>query len=99
MSGKHAGEHDESDESAAPRTPEAIEADIVRQREQLADTMDALQRQLDFKTRVQTKVAELRRRATDADGKPKPAVAAGVAGGVVLLVGLVVLKRRRGSHD
>ncbi|GAB2875575.1 DUF3618 domain-containing protein [Nocardioides pacificus] len=92
MSGKHEGEPVE------PGSPEAIEADIARQREQLADTVDALQRQLDFKTRAQDKLAELRRQATDADGKPKPAVSAGVAGAVVLLVGLIVLKRRR-SRD
>lgn len=76
-------------------TADQIEADIVRQREQLADTVDALQARLDVKSRAQDKVRELRRQATTADGKPRPEVAAAAAGVVALIVGLVYLRSRR----
>ena len=58
-----------------PGSPEAIEADIERQREQLAATIDQLHAKLDVKTRVKDGV-------TTADGKPRPdlLVAAVVAG-------------------
>jgi hypothetical protein len=45
-------------------SPEAIEADIERQREELADTVSALQERLDVKTRAKDKAAELKDRAT-----------------------------------
>ena len=75
-------------------TPAEIEADIERQREQLADTVDALQHKLDVTSRTQDKVAHLRDRATTPDGKPRPEVAAGAAAVVALVVGLVVWRRR-----
>lgn len=44
-------------------TPEQIEADIARQREQLAGTINDLQAKLDVKTRAKGKAAELRARS------------------------------------
>lgn len=73
----------------ATRGPAAIEADIIRQREELARTVDALSHKLDVKSRAQHKVADLRAAATTDSGMPRPALlaAAGVAvAGVVLLV-------------
>lgn len=62
------------------QTPEEIEADIARQRAELAGTVTELQAKLDVKTRARRKVDEL----------GGPPVVLGAAGGLVLLV--VVLK-------
>lgn len=66
----------------------ALQSDIERTREELAETVDALAAKLDVKAR-------LRDRATTADGRPEPAllVAGGVA--VALVVVLLVVRRRR----
>lgn len=77
------------------QTPAEIEADIARQREALAGTVDQLQARLDVKARAKAKVAELQDRATDDSGKPTPAVI-GVAVGALLLVGALLYRRR--SH-
>ena len=76
------------------QTPEEIAADIERQRDQLADTVDALQAKLDVKTRAQDAVHGLADRSTTDSGKPRPQVVA-VGVGVVVVVGLVVWRRRR----
>jgi hypothetical protein len=76
-------------------SPEAIEADIERQREELADTVSALQERLDVKTRAKDKAAELKDRATTDTGKPRPEVAAVAAAAIVGVVGLVVWRLRR----
>jgi MYXO-CTERM domain-containing protein len=75
-------------------SPEQLEADIERQREELADTVNQLQAKLDVKARAQGKVAELKDRATTADGKPRPDLAIAALAAVALVVGLVVWRRR-----
>jgi cobalamin biosynthesis Mg chelatase CobN len=76
-------------------SPDAIEADIERQREELADTVSALQDRLDVKSRAKEKASELKERATTDTGKPRPElVAVGVAT-VAGLVGLIVWRSRR----
>lgn len=83
-----------SADSTASRAPEEIEADIEQQREQLAQTVDALSAKLDVKSQAQAKVHDVADRATTADGKPRPEVlAAGAA--VLVAVGLLVWWRRR----
>jgi len=73
-------------------TPDQIEADIARRREELAATVTEIQARLDVKARARAKAAELRGRATTPDGKPTPATAAaGVA--LVVLAGLVLWRR------
>jgi hypothetical protein len=73
-------------------TPEQIEADIARQREELAATVTELQARLDVKARARAKAAELRGRATTSDGKPNPrVVAAAVA--IVVLAGVALWRR------
>ena len=74
---------------------EQLEADIERQREELATTVDALQARLDVKARAKHKVEEVRDRATDDRGRPAPQVVAAAAAVLVATVGLVVLRRRR----
>ena len=72
----------------------AKEREVERNREQLADTVDALQAKLDVKTRAQAKLQETKERATTDDGKPRPAVLAGAAAVVVAVAGLVWWRRR-----
>ena len=76
-------------------SPETIEADIARQRDQLAATVDELHHRLDVKAQAKEKVAQVRDRATTDTGKPRPelAVAIGVA---AALVGLIIWRR---SHS
>lgn len=74
---------------------EQLEADIERQRDELATTVDALQAKLDVKARARHKVADVRDRATDDQGRPRPQVVAVAAAVLVAAVGLVVLRRRQ----
>ena len=69
--------------------PATLEADIVRQREQLARTVDALSHKLDVKEQAGHKVSELKDAATTDDGRPRPTVvlaAVALVGGLALLV-------------
>jgi hypothetical protein len=76
------------------RTTEQIEADIARQRDQLAQTVDQLTHKLDVKAQAKAKAAELQDRATTDDGRPRPeVVAAGVS--LLLVVGVLVWWYRR----
>jgi MYXO-CTERM domain-containing protein len=74
--------------------PEQIEADIARQREELATTVNQLQAKLDVKSRVQEKAAELKDRATTASGRPRPDLTVAAVAALALVVGLVVWRRR-----
>ena len=75
-------------------TNAAKEREVERNRERLADTVDALQAKLDVKTRAQAKLQETKERATTDDGKPRPAVLAGAAAVVVAVAGLVWWRSR-----
>jgi MYXO-CTERM domain-containing protein len=81
--------------TGGPTTPAEIEADIIRQREELADTVSALQTKLDVKAKAKHKAAAMKDRATTETGKPRPTYAAGAAAALAALVGLVVWRRRR----
>ncbi len=87
------------------KTPEEIQADIERQREQLAQTVDQLGSRLDVKAqtkakvddvKVQTKakVADVKDRSTTDAGKPRPEVVGGAAA-VLVAIGLLVWLRWR----
>jgi hypothetical protein len=85
-----------SDEKAS-QSPAEIEAEIDQQREELAETLDALSAKLDVKAQAQAKakevkattqikVAETKDRATTDDGKPRPEL---IGAAVVLVAGTV----------
>ena len=75
-------------------TPEEIQADIERQREQLAGTVDQLSHKLDVKAQSKAKVADLKDRSTTADGKPAPELI-GAAAGALVAIGLLIWWRQR----
>lgn len=82
--------------SASPTAgPDAIEADIEAQREQLAGTVDALAAKLDVKSRAKATAADLADRATDAQGRPRPPVLAAAAAALTALGALAWWRRRR----
>jgi Protein of unknown function (DUF3618) len=69
-----------------PATQEELERQIVQQREELANTVGALQAKFDVKAKAQHKADQLRQ---------QPALLGGVAVAVVTVVALVVWRRRR----
>ena len=73
-------------------SPEQIEADIERQREELAATVSQLQSRLDVKARTRQRVAVLRDRATTDSGRPRPELIAAAAA-VLAVTGLLVWRR------
>lgn len=73
--------------------PAAIEADIARQRERLAATVDELHHRLDVKTQAKEKAADLKDRATTDTGKPRPELAAAVVVIAAAVIGLAILRR------
>ena len=75
-------------------SPEQIEADIERQREELAATVSQLQARLDVKSRARHQIAVMRDRATTDAGRPRPEVIVGAAA-IVAAVGLLVWRRTR----
>jgi MYXO-CTERM domain-containing protein len=74
-------------------SPEVIEADIARQRDQLAATVDELQHRLDVKAQAKEKVAHLKDRATTDTGRPRPELAGVAILAVVAVVGLALWRR------
>ena len=73
-------------------SPEQIEADIERQREELAATVSQLQSRLDVKARARQRVAVLRDRATTDSGSPRPELIAAAAAALAV-AGLIVWRR------
>ena len=74
---------------ARERTPEEIEAEIERTREELADTASAVAEKTDVKAQAQKKVDE-----TKAQARENPVPIAAVAGGLLALLILIRLVRR-----
>jgi hypothetical protein len=76
-------------------TQQELEAQIEAQREQLADTVDALAAKLDVKSRARAKAVDLRQRATTDTGKPRPDLVGAASVVLCLLVAWAVWRRRR----
>ena len=68
-------------------TADQLEADIAQQREDLAETIDALQAKLDVKARAKDGL-------TTDSGKPRPQVLAAAGLAIAAVVGYVVYRRR-----
>ncbi len=71
------------------RTRDAVEADIEATRAHLGETVDALSRKLDVKSRIRAKLHQ-----TAAQVRREPAVPSAALVGTVLVVALVVWRRR-----
>lgn len=80
-------------------TPEALEADIERQRAQLADTVQDLHDRLDVKARAREKAQDLKDRATTDGGRPRPEVVAAGAGVLAGVVALQVHRHRKHGRE
>ncbi len=76
-------------------TPEEIQADIQRQRDQLAQTVGQLSHKLDVKAQSKAKVERVKHQATTEDGRPRPELLGAVAALAVGVVLVVVWRRRR----
>jgi hypothetical protein len=83
------------DDTSAGTTPAEIEADIARQREELATTVTQLQAKLDVKARARHKAHDLRDRTMTATGRPRPDLVVAVIVGAFLVGGLLLWRRRR----
>jgi hypothetical protein len=84
-----AGTHPTTTTPTTSKDPDAIREDIERTRNDLADTVDALQAKLDVKAQAKARVARAKDRATTDTGKPRADVVAAVVGAVLLAAGLV----------
>jgi hypothetical protein len=76
------------------RTTAEIEADIERQRDHLADTVDQLSHKLDVKAQAKERASHLQDRATTSSGKPRPELVAGAVALFALVAGIVWWRRR-----
>jgi hypothetical protein len=79
------------------KSPEEIEAEILEQRERLAETVEQLSAKLDVKSRARSKVADVKDRATTTEGKPRPEVLA-AAGSLVAMALVLIVWRVRRDH-
>jgi hypothetical protein len=76
-------------------SPAALEAQVERDREQLAATVDALHHKLDVRAHAKARAARLKDRATTDSGRPAPA-ALGLAAVALAGLGLLVWRRAHG---
>jgi hypothetical protein len=76
------------------RTTAEIEADIERQRDHLADTVDQLSHKLDVKAQAKERASRFQDRATTQSGKPRPELVVGAVALVALVAGIVWWRRR-----
>jgi ElaB/YqjD/DUF883 family membrane-anchored ribosome-binding protein len=81
----------------APSDPDAIRADIEATREQLGRTVDELSNRLDVPARAKERVARTRDTAVETYRESPPAMIGAGLALAGLVVGLIVLRRRRAT--
>ena len=81
-----------------PNDPDVIKADIEATREQLARTVDELSARLDVPARAKEQVARARDTAVETYRESPPVVLGGAAALAGLLVGLMILRRKRATR-
>jgi hypothetical protein len=91
-----------TDMSSVATDPAAIEAEIERQREELAQTVDHLRDRLDVKSDVEqvgaaakARAHEAKERATTPEGRPRPSLMAVAAAVAAVPVIVIVWKNRQ----
>jgi ElaB/YqjD/DUF883 family membrane-anchored ribosome-binding protein len=81
-----------------PNDPEQIKAEIDATREQLARTVDELSARLDVPARAKESAARARDTAVETYRESPPLVIGGAVALVGLVVGLVIVRRKRATR-
>ena len=84
--------------NGAPADPDQIKAEIEATREQLGRTVDELTARLDVPARARERAARAKDTAVETYRESPPLVIGGALTLVGLVVGLVVLRRKRASR-
>ena len=83
--------------TAAGKDPEQIKAEIEATREQLSRTVDELSARLDVPARAKERALRTRDTAVETYRESPPVVIAGAVALVGLVVGLVIVRRKRAA--
>jgi ElaB/YqjD/DUF883 family membrane-anchored ribosome-binding protein len=81
-----------------PNDPDVIKAEIDATREQLGRTVDELSARLDVPARAKESAYRARDTAVETYRESPPLVIGGAVALVGLVVGLVILRRKRAAH-
>jgi ElaB/YqjD/DUF883 family membrane-anchored ribosome-binding protein len=84
--------------AADPGDPDQIKAEIDATREQLSRTVDELSSRLDVPARARESAARARDTVVETYRESPPMVMGGVVALVGLVVGLVILRRKRATR-
>ena len=85
-------------DGSGPADPDQIKAEIEATRAQLAETVDELSARLDVPARAKESAARARDTAVETYRESPPAVIGGTLALVGLVVGLMVLRRKRATR-
>jgi len=94
---------EQPDAPAEPADPDQLRGEIAEAREELGETVEALVAKVDVKARAKEKVEEQKAQAQEKveeateQVKERPVPVAAIAGGVVALVVLVIVLKKRGN--
>jgi ElaB/YqjD/DUF883 family membrane-anchored ribosome-binding protein len=83
---------------SGPTDPDQIKAEIEATRAQLAETVDELSARLDVPARARESAARAKDTAVETYRESPPAVIGGAVALVGLVVGLMVLRRKRATR-
>jgi len=81
-----------------PTDPDAIQADIEATREQLGRTVDELSARLDVPARAKESAARAKDTAVETYRESPPLVIGGALSLAVLVLGLVIVRRKRAAR-